>query len=46
MTDAKEVEGTQTEAVQIDGEQYYSNKATVEGSKRKYNLLLSGIPGW
>lgn len=33
MTDAKEVEGTQTEAVQIDGEQYYSNKATVEGLK-------------
>ena len=33
MTDAKEVEGAQTEAVQIDGEQYYSNKATVEGLK-------------
>lgn len=33
MTDAKEVEGTQTEAVQIDGEQYYSNKTTVEGLK-------------
>ena len=41
MTDAKEVEGTQTEAVQIDGEQYYSNKATVEGLKENTTYYLS-----
>ena len=35
MSDAKEVEGKQTQAVAIEGVQYYSNKASV---------LLSGIP--
>ena len=45
MTDAKEVEGAQTEAVQIDGEQYYSTN-NGRKIKREYNLLLSGISGW
>ena len=44
MSDAKEVEGKQTQAVAIEGVQYYSNKASVNDLKEKYNLLLSGIP--
>ena len=33
MSDAKEVEGTQTQAVAIEGVQYYSNKASVSDLK-------------
>ena len=33
MSDAKEVEGKQTQAVAIEGVQYYSNKASVNDLK-------------
>ena len=33
MSDAKEVEGVQTQAVAIEGVQYYSNKASVSDLK-------------
>ena len=46
MSDAKEVEGKQTQAVAIEGDQYYSNKASVNDLKENttyyYQVFQNG----
>lgn len=46
MSDAKEVEGKQTQAVAIEGVQYYSNKASVNELKENttyyYQVFQNG----